>query len=368
MPSYRLISGDSHITEPPDLWAIRVEPSFRDRAPRLVREGDSDRWYCDGRNVMGVNTGTQAGVRFEDPGRLTRVGTFESVRQGGYLPDEHLKDLDIDGIDADVLYPSIGLLLYSTPDGQLLSAVFRAYNDWIAEFCNVYPKRLKGIAMLNIDDVHEGAQELERCAKMGLVGAMIPVYLGWGIYYEEPRYYTLWATAQDLNMPLSLHVSTNRQEWGDPRGARAAFQTNVDFYVRESLADMVLGGVFEKFPKLRVGAIEQGLAWVPHFLERIDYDYTQRAYNPAWHRYKEDMLPSDYFHRNVFLSFQQDGVGIRLRDIIGVDNLQWGADYPHPEGTFPRSREILEEILVDCTEEEKAKIAGGNAARMYSIN
>ena len=110
------------------------------------------------------------------------------------------------------------------------------------------------------------------------------------------------------------------------------------------------------------------LSWVPHFLDQIDYTYTQRQIEVASYRFKEDMLPSDYFHRNVFLSFQEDALGTRDPHIIGVNNLMWGSDYPHPESTFPRSREITEEILVDCTEEEKAKIAGGNAARVYHLD
>ena len=101
---------------------------------------------------------------------------------------------------------------------------------------------------------------------------------------------------------------------------------------------------------------------------RLDYTYTQRPPALAPYRFNEDSLPSDYFHRNVFLGFQEDALGIRLRDIIGVDSLMWGSDYPHHESTFPRSRQILEEILVECTEEEKAKIAGGNAARIYGIS
>ena len=108
---------------------------------------------------------------------------------------------------------------------------------------------------------------------------------------------------------------------------------------------------------------------MPHFLDRIDYTYTQRVYRDEWwDRYTGDKLPSEYFHSNIFLGFQEDGMGIRMRDVIGVDNLMWGSDYPHQESTFPRSRQILEEILVDCTEEEKAKIAGGNAARVYNLN
>ena len=106
---------------------------------------------------------------------------------------------------------------------------------------------------------------------------------------------------------------------------------------------------------------------MPHFLDRIDYAYQQRPSEWAPYRYKTSAAPSDFFHSNVFLSFQEDAVGIRLRDIIGVDNLMWGADYPHPESTWPKSREILAEILADCTEDEKAKIVGQNAARLYKI-
>ena len=103
-------------------------------------------------------------------------------------------------------------------------------------------------------------------------------------------------------------------------------------------------------------------------MDRLDYNYTQRIHLPDTYRYKEDMLPSDYFRRNVFLSFQEDELGIQQRDIIGIDGLLWASDYPHPEGTFPRSREILEEILADCTEEEKAKIAGANSIRVYQLD
>src|SRR4030095_9438923 len=112
---------------------------------------------------------------------------------------------------------------------------------------------------------------------------------------------------------------------------------------------------------------EDELSWIPHFLDRIDYTYTQRVQQERY-RFKENLLPSAYFHRNVFAAFQEDALGIRDRHIIGVDNLLWGSDYPHVESTFPRSRQIIEEILGDCSEEERAKIAGGNAARIYRLH
>ena len=273
-----------------------------------------------------------------------------------------------------IVYPTAGLILYSMPDSELLTAVFSAYNDWVAEFCSTYPKRLKGIAMLNVDDVQGGISELKRCEKMGMAGAMITVYPQEDRAYDSPEYEPLWATAEDLGMPLSLHIGTNRpgpgQRFQVQEETKPALRTNVDHWVRMSLAHMIYSGVFERHPKLQVGSIEMELSWVPHFLDRLDYTYTQRPPGEVygWHRYKEDMLPSDYFHRNVFVAFQEDGLGIRDREIIGVDNLLWGSDYPHFESTFPRSQEIIEEILAECTEEEKAKIVGGNAARIYQLD
>jgi len=273
-----------------------------------------------------------------------------------------------------VIYPTVGLQLYQRiMDSELLSALFRTYNDWLAEFCNPFPKRLKGIAMINLDEVQSGIKEMERCAKMGLVGAMIPIRPLKGRSYDRAEYEPLWAVAQDLEMPLSLHVTTNRPDPDDPEtllldAVKPSFFVNLDHWPRVCLTDMIFSGVFERYPKLQVGSVEMELSWIPHFLDRMDYHYTQRAREIAGPRFKGDILPSDFFHRQVFLGFQEDAMGIRDRHIIGVDNLLWGSDYPHPECTFPRSRQILEEILADCTEEEKAKIAGGNAAKLYHFN
>ena len=372
MSKYRIISSDNHVYEPRDLWTNRIDSKFKGREPRIVRVDDgNDRWFTDGIKGQLMTAGSQAGVRFEEPEALSTIGTFEDVRLGGYIPEEHIKDLDIDGVDVSILYPTEGLQLYCTvPDSELLSATFRAYNDWLAEFCAPFPDRLKGIAMVNVDDVQDGVSELERSAKMGLAGAMITIYPPEDKPYSSPIYEPFWAAAQDLEMPLSLHITTNRpgpgQQYTDLDTTRSSFLCNTDHWVRMSLADMIYYGVFERYPKLMVGSVEQELSWVPHFLDRLDYNYTQRPVGSSY-RFKGDEFPSDYFHSNVFLGFQEDALGIRDRDIIGVDSLMWGSDYPHFESTFPKSQEIIEEILVDCTEEEKAKIVGGNAARIYRL-
>ena len=368
MAGYRIISSDNHVMEPPDLWTNRVGREFGDRAPRIVRrENGADFWYCDGRLVMPVASGAQVGRRFEEPEKMSVDDVQENVRPGGYIPEEHVKDMGVDGVDVGILYPTVGLLLFSVPNSLLVSAVFSAYNDWLAEFCKPFPKQLKGIAMVNVDDVRAGIKELERCAKLGLVGAMITVYPSEGRAYQSPEYEPFWAAAQDLNMPLSLHQGTNRgQEFSSGAGGLSTL-VNMDHWVRMSLSGLTLSGVFERYPRLQIGAIEHELSWIPHFLDRIDYAYTQRV--PMGNsRFVEDMLPSDYIRRNVFYGFQEDALGIRDRHIIGVDSLLWGVDYPHYESTFPRSRQVLEEILADCSEEERAKIAGGNADRVYQLN
>ena len=374
MASYRVISADNHVMEPPDLWTTRANAKFKDRVPQIIREENgTDWWYCDGHKMVNVENGTQTGVRFEAPEKLSfDTGTWDEVRSGAYIPDEHVKDMEFDGIDISILYPTAGLFMYSVQDSELLTYNFKVYNDWVGEFCAAYPKILKGIAQINVDDVQAGVMELERCAKLGFVGAMITIYPPVERPYSLPIYEPLWAAAQDLQMPLSLHIGTNRpgpgQEFEDVLTTTPWFFSNVDHWVRESLGQVIFTGVFERYPKLQIGAVEMELSWVPHFLDRIDYTYTQRQVEFTPHKFKEDMLPSDYFHRNVFLGFQEDAFGIRSRDIIGVDKLLWGSDYPHPESTFPRSRQIIEEILAGCTEEEKAKIAGGNAARLYDLD
>ena len=373
MPDYRVISSDNHIYEPRDLWTSRIAPKYRDQCPQIRPVEGGEAWFIGDVRGQGLTQGTQPGKRFEDPDALLTVDTFENVLPGGYIPEEAVKDMDIDGVDMGIVYPTVGLpLFYCVRDSDLFSAVCGAYNDFVAEFCSASPRKLKGIAMLNVDDVGVAVEELQRCAKLGFVGAMIPIFTE-RKRYDSPDYEPLWASAQDLEMPISLHINTNRPTTDGEYGInvvelqKPVSQVNVDHWARMSIGDMIFSGVFERYPKLIVGAVELDLAWVPHFLQKMDFTY---SYFPTFRKqfkFKDGMLPSDIFHRNVFVSFQEDVAGVRLRDIIGVDNLMWGADYPHNEGTWPRSLQIIEENLADCTEEEKAKIAGGNAARVYRL-
>jgi predicted TIM-barrel fold metal-dependent hydrolase len=371
-----MVSSDSHIVEPPDLWVGRMPAALQDRGPRVVSEADGDWWYVDGRKTMSF-LGIQTGDRFDgDPDKLRTSGTFDEVRAAAHDPAAYIAENETDGIWGSVIYPSQGLVLYSVPNTEVVTAAMRGYNDWLAEFCSHDSSRLKGIAMLNIDEPAEAVAELQHAYDLGLCGAMITVAPPAWRPLRDPSLEPFWRAAEQLSMPLSLHVGTDR---GDPRAGDAGFGLDVknvppsvfvnkDFQVRQAFGDLILSGVLERHPDLRVGTVEHELAWIPFFLEQMDYTYTDRPRRGDWHRFAEaDARPSDFFARQCFASFQEDRVGLRLRDEIGVGTLMWGSDFPHTESTFPRSRQILTGILAGVTPADVARIVSSNAASLYGF-
>ncbi len=367
-----ILSSDSHVFEPPDLWQTRIDRAFRDRAPRMQRIDGGDQIVVEADQVLsGIGLISNAGARFEAPETISGNARFEDVHRGGYDPDQHLADMRLDGVAGEVLYPSQGLFYFRVADPALMSAIFRAYNDWLAEFCRTDPSRLKGIGMINLDDVAAAIRELERTARLGLAGAMITEYPLEDRRYDQPEYEPFWTAAEALGLPLSLHTATRRQGKIRGAGARtlrdASSRATKAFYPALSMCDMIFSGVFERHPRLTLAIVEFELSWAPHLLTTMDYTYRER-HEEAIYRFKDGRRPSDVFHRNVVLSFQEDAIGIRLRDVIGVDNMMWGSDYPHSESTFPRSRKILADILAGVPEDEQAKIVGGNTARVYGFD
>lgn len=372
-----LISSDSHIVEPPDLWAGRGT-ELGDRMPRVVSEADGEWWYVDGRKTMSF-LGTQTGDRFEkDNAELQTSATFEQVRPAAYHPASYIAENELDGVWGSVIYPSQGLVLFGVPVTDVVTAAMKGYNDWLADFCSHDTARLKGLAMINLDDVDDAVRELERCRAMGLCGAMITVLPPKRAPFRSATYHPFWAAAQDLAMPLSLHVGTER---GDTEAGYASFALDVknvapalfvnkDYQIRQTLADLIFSGVFERFPKLRVGTVEHELSWIPFFLDQMDYTYTQRPpRGPEWIRYRDsEALPSTFFRKHVFASFQEDNVALRVRDYIGIQTMLWGSDYPHTESTFPRSREILGRILAGVPAHEVRRIVSANCASLYGFD
>ena len=341
MGDYRIISSDNHIVEPPDLWTERLPAEYKERGPTVKHTPDGPFWHIDGQphfNIFAM--GAQPGDRLEGDGRLDQVVDWDEVRPGAYIGEEAVKDMDIDGLDVGLVYPSLTIFLYPfVEDTSLLNAIDSTYNDFAAEFCQANPRRLKGVAVVNIDNIEEGVEEIKRCVKKGFVGVTIPEYMA-AKSYRSRDYDPLWACAQDLDIPLTFHISTARVQAGrgwdrdllDPFDFANFLLHNADFWVRVSLTEVILSGVFERFPKLKIGVAEHELSWIPYWLERMDFSYNDRAAGQDGYRIPGDLAPSDLFRSNCFADFQEDALGIQNRDIIGVDNILWGSDYPHSEG------------------------------------
>jgi predicted TIM-barrel fold metal-dependent hydrolase len=227
--------------------------------------------------------------------------------------------------------------------------------------------------MLNVDDPDAGAEELERCAKMGLVGAFIPVAPLPDKPYSSPVYDKFWGTAQDLKQPLLLHIGTPRcgvpanEFTMDVTELTGAGRSTTDYWVRYSLGSMLFAGVFDRFPGLKIGSVEHEAAWIPHWLKQMDFTYVERpVFTKGW-KSAEGLMPSDYWKRNMFVEFMEDDLGVQLRDRIGVENMLWGSDYPHAEATFPRSQQFLHRMFEGVPEEDLRQITSGNAARMFGF-
>jgi len=315
----------------------------------------------------------QAGQRFEDPSQIDFLGIWEDVRKGAYDPHSMITENEEDGVWGSCLQPSQGLFWYRVPDSELLTEVCRVYNDWITDFCKPYPERLKGIAMLNVDDIDEACRELERSKKLGLVGAFIPVSPLPDKPYRHPIYERLWWTAQDLDVPLLLHIGTPRA--GVPgneftvnsEDMTGAGRSTTDYWVRYSLGAMLFAGVFDRYPRLKVGSVEHETMWIPHWLQQMDFTYRERpVFTKGW-KSREGMLPSEYWRRNMFVEFMEDDLGVKIRDVIGVDNMLWGSDFPHSESTWPQSKQFLDRIFNGVPEEDRRKITADNAAKLFGF-
>jgi len=361
-----MLSSDSHVMEPPDVWSSTPH-RYRDIAPRVEFGDEADWWIIDGQRMFSFSVATKAGVRFASQQDLLVDYRFDQARQGSHDPLAHLADNELDGIWGSVLYPSVATILYNLADTDALSCLAGIYNDWIAEWCATAPGRLKGVGILNVDDPTVAARELERLHARGLAGALVPVSPADDLPYNHPAYEPLWSAAAALAMPLSLHIATNRTpdawrilwtQWG--------FQ-GADRFVRDSLAQMVFGGVFERHPTLLVGSVEHEMAWLPHFVERLDYSYMQRTPRPPWTEFADGARPSDFMARNVFAAFIEDRPGVIARDQLGVRAALWGSDYPHTESTFPRSRTIVDDLFEGVSAEQRRAMTTTNTAGIYGF-
>ena len=370
MAERKLISSDSHVSEPPNLWVERIDKKFRDRAPRVGRDvvdGVSGAYFfLEDLAPINVAQGIGGGKSFEELPDFFRDAGYEDARPGGWDPAERIKDMDLDRVDADVLYTTLGFRQFWIKDPALQRACFRVYNDWLAEYCSYDPKRLIGLALVSLYDIEEAVAELRRCRKMGLRGAMIWCSPPQGRPYSSPIYDPLWAEAQALDMPLSLHAITGmgaESHW-DPRDRYVRFIV-VPMEVQRSLTTLIFSGVLEQFPGLTIVSAENEIGWLPFFLQRLDGLQEEFRYlmpTPL------KMKPSEYFQRQVWACFITDPVGVANRHLIGVNNLMWSSDYPHVACTWPHSQEVVERDFASVPEDEMWKIARENVIKLYGLD
>ena len=383
--SGEVVDADGHIMEPSDLWEKNIEPRFRDRALRIRKDEDGLEYMeIDGRKSKIMNGGSFGGysgigatleereaIWFKSGGIEYEDARFPAARD----PDERIGWMDEKGIDASVLYPSMGISWQTEcPDPKLAAAYCRVYNDWLSDFCRGYPDRLVAVAQVPLIDVEEGVAEIRRAAGLGMKSVYLFSHPANGIRYGDPYYDPFWAEAQALEMPVAIHVSHTPEfvghdlyanEDGQGRGPGEirwfhAMLINGDCVI--ALTTMFAGAVFERFPRLRVGVVETGCGWIPHWLGWMDARYEMLKFESPL-----SCPPSEYFARQCFVSGEPDERHFAdTARQIGAANLVWGSDYPHVEGHAEPVRD-LEETLESLPAPERRKILGENAMALYHI-
>jgi predicted TIM-barrel fold metal-dependent hydrolase len=364
----RLISADSHIVEPRDLWTSRIDARFRGRAPKIATLDETGDYIV----IDGLRPRPLA---FEGPMIEARAQGVEIAKPKGYRveqnrlgawdPDARLGDQDLDGVSGEVIYPGVGLHIGRAPDGEYIYASCRAYNDWLAEFCAAHPARLKGAAMLpNRGPVEWAVTEAERAAKLGLTTTMLPSFCD-DRPYNLPEWDTLWAALQDLGLVAGMHLC-GREPYGIAHGPGAG-GINVGiikFAMYDTLMRIIWGGAPVRFPKLKWCLVEGGIGWIGAVLEFMDHWWNEHK---AWMAPRLPETPSTYFHRQFFATFENDRSGVLTREITGVDNLMWGSDYPHTEGVWPFSRRQVARNFASIPALDTRKMVHDNAVRVFGF-
>ena len=363
-------SADSHVIEPGDLWHERMPKNLRDRAPRIVDSIDSLRGPVEGEWLVceGISPQRVAGFAaadVDDPRQRAAADErgYADLLSGGWDPVQRLKDQALDGVGFEVLYPSMALPMFGIPDFDLQSAVFAAYNDWVAEYAGHDRTRLLGVGMICLDDIGCAVKEMERVAGLGLGGAMISVDPG-RPNYASKRFDRVWAAACALELPLSMHILTDRGGAGYNRLPFLMTWMRQVHPIQLSLTTLLVSGVFHRFPDLKVVSVENDIGWIPYFLQRLEGSFEQFRYLVG---YDSPETPIDYFRRNVWFTFQDDPVGVGNLEAIGVDRVMWGSDYPHGDSTWPHSRETVERNFSGMAADVVERVTSSNLTDLYRI-
>jgi predicted TIM-barrel fold metal-dependent hydrolase len=357
---YTIISADCHAGGSHEMYREYLDPEYRD---------DFDAWREKYRNP------------FRDLQDGGRVRNWDDERRIG--------DLEADGIVAEVVYPNTvppffpSFILFARPPRpdqyEHRLAGIRAHNRWMADWCARHPERRAGIGQIFLNDVDDAIEDVRWIKEHGLRGGVLvsavppdckdvaPLY--------DPKYDPLWAVCEDLEVPVNSHGGTGLPDYGRYDAAALLFIMEVTFYSQRPFVQLLLSGVFERFPRLKFVMTEMGCSWIPPLLDRMDSLLTQirETGRTGEMRYgDEHKLPrnaSDYFAQNCYVGVSQPGPDdAAALHAIGVDRFMWGSDYPHDEGTHPFTREHLRQRFWDTPEDVLRKILAGNAAELYGFD
>lgn len=363
----KLVDVDTHQMEAGDMWEKYIDPRFKSRAPRLETVGSNQTMMVEGETITG-----EGKYPFSTPDFLAAMKRglerFTRARKSGFNAESRLQDMDEQGTDVQILYPTVGgqLLGKEFKDTELLVACCRAYNDWSAEYCGAAPDRLRWAAMLPLQDVDAAIAEARRTAAAGAVSFYVrpnPV-LGRNLYHAD--YAPLWAEIEKLDKPICLHDS------GSPHipsfGERMDTHTTGHiiahpFEAMAAMMSLIWYGVLERFPLLTVVHVEADAGWVPYWLQRMEqhWEFSGNAEHPDL-----KARPTEYFKRNIFVACRGDEMTLpSVVQLVGDDNLLFNTDYPHPDGTWPWGMERLTQQPISG--ESKRKIMWENAARAFRL-
>jgi predicted TIM-barrel fold metal-dependent hydrolase len=376
MAPHGVVSADSHVTEPADLWKERLDRSLRDRAPHVTKNpGEGPAWLfvAEGATPFPVAGGFAAGRSGQELADFQDKG-YESARPSGWDPVARIDDQELDGIDAEVLYPTLGMKLFAMDNGDggaLQRACFHAYNDWLAEYCRHEPHRLYGIGLVSLEDVGLAVKDVEAIAKQGMRGLMI-----WGSPpaerpYDDPAYDPFWAAAAEADLPVSLHIIAGRGRTSSGvvdaihgRSHPGVWYMNVLHEIQDSLARIIFGGVLHRHPQLKLVSAENDAGWLPHFMYRMDH--CDEKFRAMWPDAPPEP-PSFYVRRQLFATFQDDSVAPATHAIFGRENYMWASDFPHSDSTFPDSRVWIEKNFAGVPDDVRKRIVHDNAIELYGM-
>ena len=364
------VSADGHVVEPADLWTTRMDKRFRDRAPRVESRPEADYYIIEGLTEFPVGL---EGVTIEEKiqGQVTtpKGRRHAETRPGAWDPQPRLVDQERDHLRAEVIYPGgFGLQFFHVQDAEYQREIIRVYNDWISEFCSAAPDRLLGSALLPMRGPVEWAvEEAERIAGMkGIRTILIPAEVERS--YARADYNPMWDALQDIGLPVSTHSGTGTGEAIFAKierlGTGLGVTDNKVLQPMRAMADLIWGAVPQRYPQLRFVVVEGGIGWVASLLGFMDHWWNDHRH---WMEPQLDEAPSTYFKRQFWATFEDDRAGILTRELVGVDRLMWGSDYPHTEGTFPYSQEQIMRDFMGVPEAEVYQMVTGNAARLYGL-